>query len=140
MRLPSLSENLVESENSYKTSSRSAEKFSYFTQVKSFPYVIAASSLFTLRNAQIKGIPQGSVLSPILCNIYYGNAENKEFGGSNEVNLNGYFVYVLILFILHQRKLLGLDSNESVIVRMMDDYIMISTNRWVVKPSYISIS
>lgn len=59
---------------------------------------------------QVHGIPQGSVLSPLLCNFYYGNAEGNLFGTREEI------------------KLLGL-SSQSVILRMMDDYLMISTSK-----------
>lgn len=34
-----------------------------------------SSQFFT----QIRGIPQGSVLSPLLCNLYYGDAERRVF-------------------------------------------------------------
>ena len=59
---------------------------------------------------QIKGIPQGSVLSVMLCNLYYGHAERKLFGSNEEV------------------KKLGLGT-KSLIMRKMDDYIMISTSK-----------
>ncbi len=59
---------------------------------------------------QIKGIPQGSVLSVMLCNLYYGHAERKLFGSNEEVQ--------------H----LGLGT-KSLIMRKMDDYIMISTSK-----------
>ena len=59
---------------------------------------------------QIRGIPQGSVLSPLLCNFYYGNAEKEIFFNKKEFDI------------------LGLHKN-SVIVRLMDDYIMISTEK-----------
>jgi hypothetical protein len=64
------------------------------------------NDLFT----QVKGIPQGSVLSPLLCNLYYGNAERRVFGSRDEVQLLG----------LRER---------SMIIRIMDDYIMISVDK-----------
>ncbi len=57
---------------------------------------------------QIRGIPQGSVLSVMLCNLYYGHAERKLFGSNDEVNKLGI-------------------GTESLVMRKMDDYIMIST-------------
>lgn len=37
------------------------------------------NTLSTQYFTQIRGIPQGSVLSPLLCNLYYGDAEKKVF-------------------------------------------------------------
>jgi telomerase reverse transcriptase len=59
---------------------------------------------------QVKGIPQGSVLSPLLCNLYYGNAERKVFGSKDEIQILGI-------------------RDKSLIMRMMDDYIMISLDK-----------
>lgn len=68
----------------------------------------------TKRFTQVTGIPQGSVLSPLLCNLYYGNAERQIFGSDEQV------------------RLLGL-LDKSLILRWMDDYIMISTDQQCVK-------
>jgi telomerase reverse transcriptase len=62
------------------------------------------------RYVQIKGIPQGSVLSPMLCNLYFGNAERKVFGSDDEV----------------RRLSLGRCSQ---VTRLMDDYLFVSTDK-----------
>ena len=59
---------------------------------------------------EVKGIPQGSVLSPLLCNLYYGNAERKVFGNADEVQRLG----------LHR---------STMILRIMDDYVVISEDK-----------
>ena len=59
---------------------------------------------------QIKGIPQGSVLSPILCTMYYGHAERKIFGSHESIELIGLI-------------------DKTLVIRLMDDYIVISTDQ-----------
>lgn len=64
---------------------------------------------------QVKGIPQGSVLSPILCNLYYGRAEQAIFGSSEE-NI----------------QILGL-IDKTLILRWMDDYFVVSVDKTAVE-------
>ena len=52
---------------------------------------------------QKKGIPQGSVLSSILCNYFYADLEAHHLG--------------------------FLNSNESLLLRLIDDFLLITTNR-----------
>lgn len=52
---------------------------------------------------QMIGIPQGSILSPLLCNIYYGNIEQHEF--------------------------VSKPLENTVVMRQMDDYLVISTDQ-----------
>eukprot|EP01035_Chromulina_nebulosa_P018513 gene18513-24230_t len=59
---------------------------------------------------QIKGIPQGSILSPILCNLYYGKAEAEIFGTNKQIETIGL-------------------KDKTLILRLMDDYIVISLDK-----------
>lgn len=59
---------------------------------------------------QIKGIPQGSVLSPILCTMYYGHAERAIFGTRESIEVVGL-------------------ADKTLVIRLMDDYIVISTEQ-----------
>lgn len=88
VRIPAISSARFASKS---TSSSSTKDSAYFTQ--------------------IKGIPQGSVLSPLLCNIYYGNAEKIVFGSEESAAR------------------LGIDDGRTVVLRLMDDYIVISTEQ-----------
>ena len=57
--------------------------------------------------SQIRGVPQGSVLSTVLCNFYYGMIEKKFLG-----------------FPEHT------DENSSyLLMRLTDDFLFISTSR-----------
>ena len=52
---------------------------------------------------QKDGIPQGSVLSSILCNFFYGDFETSRLG--------------------------FLSASESILLRLIDDFLLITTNR-----------
>lgn len=62
---------------------------------------------------QVKGIPQGSVLSPLFCNIYYGFLEKIFFQLSTST--------------LSRKDSFGISTKESLVMRMMDDYLIVST-------------
>jgi hypothetical protein len=82
---------------------------------------------------QITGIPQGSMLSPLFCNFYYGFLENLFFHlsskndadscGENNRNTDPF----------------GLKSKETLITRLMDDYLIISTDLNHLKNVYLTI-
>jgi hypothetical protein len=59
---------------------------------------------------QVKGIPQGSVLSPLLCTFYYGDAERCIFSGRDTIEKIGL-------------------ADRTVVIRLMDDYIVISVDQ-----------
>jgi hypothetical protein len=52
-----------------------------FSHVVNVSFGAARRAAYT----QVKGIPQGSILSPLLCNLYYGHAERAVFGAASEV-------------------------------------------------------
>ena len=54
---------------------------------------------------QRNGIPQGSVVSALLCNFFYGEHEKEELGFLRE------------------------KSDEAVLMRLIDDYLLITTDR-----------
>ena len=59
---------------------------------------------------QTKGIPQGSVLSGYLCNLYYGNIEKNE-----------------LLRELFQNKT-GSSEHRHLLVRIIDDFLLVTTD------------
>ena len=63
---------------------------------------------------QIKGIPQGSVLSPLLCTFYYGHAETTLFHSTDTIELIGLV-------------------DKTLIIRLMDDYIIVSIDQHCVE-------
>ena len=54
----------------------------------------------------------GSVLSPILCNLYYGHTEKSVFGRT-----------------IHDTSKLALHTGETMIIRLMDDYFLVSSDK-----------
>ena len=59
--------------------------------------------------AQSTGIPQGSVLSSLLCNLYYGSMQQRLFGQDR---------------LTYKAS----DDDASLLVRMIDDFMLVSTN------------
>ncbi|KAJ1672685.1 Telomerase reverse transcriptase, partial [Spiromyces aspiralis] len=53
---------------------------------------------------QATGIPQGSILSPILCNMYYSQMENERLGHL-------------------------LNDDETLLIRLVDDFLFISLDK-----------
>jgi len=67
---------------------------------------------------QVKGIPQGSILSPLLCKVYYDFVETKVFGQPAELELLG-------LVPSSDQDTHG----KTCIIRMVDDYLIVSTDQ-----------
>ena len=59
---------------------------------------------------QLMGIPQGSVLSPLLCNLYYGSIENDAFLAKESGDWERFRATTLVM-------------------RQMDDYLVLSTDK-----------
>ena len=57
--------------------------------------------------SQVKGVPQGSVLSTVLCNLYYGMIEKKFLGFPDHTDENSTYL----------------------LMRLTDDFLFISTSR-----------
>jgi telomerase reverse transcriptase len=76
--------------------------------------------------SQLKGIPQGSVLSALLCTFYFGYIEHKVFGINEQL-----YGHIDDCGKAKKDKMvddpLGLISGQSTILRCMDDYLIIST-------------
>ena len=66
------------------------------------------------RYIKVRGIPQGSILSPLLCNMYYGHLERK------------------VLMETEFAPKLKLDES-TLVIRLMDDYLVISTDMTAVQ-------
>eukprot|EP01031_Cornospumella_fuschlensis_P030290 gene30290-36601_t len=91
---------------------------------------------------QVQGIPQGSVLSALLCTFYYGYIEHKVFGrflpANNEDELTGESAKCGDRRSMttgdhsEEGDPLGIISGKSCLLRCIDDYLMISTD-----PSYV---
>lgn len=67
---------------------------------------------------QRTGIPQGSVLSSLLCNLYYGEVERKLLGDD--------------IFPSYQENT-GTVSDNCLLARMIDDFLLVSTESSLVK-------
>jgi telomerase reverse transcriptase len=68
---------------------------------------------------QVIGIPQGSVISSLLCSFFYGNLEKTHFGDimsdSSSVSLNS-------------PKLVKITDLSQMLVRLIDDYLLVTTD------------
>ncbi|KAJ3365311.1 hypothetical protein GGF32_009816 [Allomyces javanicus] len=62
---------------------------------------------------QLSGIPQGGVLSPMLCNLFYGDME--------------------------QRHLQFVDTDESLLLRFVDDFLLLTSNETVARRFYTTM-
>ena len=83
--------------------------------------VVVMSGRFNQRILlQSSGISQGSILSMILCNLYYGNLETRILDGTNDPqssNLNGKSSF----------------QKASFLARLVDDFLFIGTSKMSMK-------
>jgi telomerase reverse transcriptase len=73
---------------------------------------------------QRKGIPQGSILSSLFCNAYFGNVEDKIFDGVFEKDS------LVIRGSNAANNTLGIENPSALhfLVRIVDDFLLISTD------------
>lgn len=99
-----LFQHLVRLPSSHLTSTNSSPRQSPHTSQISF-------------HTQIKGIPQGSVLSSLLCNFYYGDLERQLLNHFIPLVSDSSTIEIIPL------------SPKLLILRITDDYLLISTEK-----------
>jgi hypothetical protein len=114
-------------------------KHHLFSQIVRMPSSLLDPQRHSPFCMQVKGIPQGSILSPILCHLYYGHVENMLFFDNESDDSNESRHSVIANYEQEERKAeiakLGWwkTSNPSkaepqtMVIRLMDDYLVIST-------------
>lgn len=69
---------------------------------------------------QKDGIPQGSVLSSLLCSLFYGDMETHKLGFTKDEDSVCYHLFHAIL---------GLTLAPQLLLRYVDDFLFVSTQK-----------